>query len=96
MILTIDKIENDIKQLTNEYSIKKVTLFGSYAEGNCTEDSDVDLMVEFNTPQVSLFTISGLKIRLQDMLGKDVDIVHAPLPENSLLEVGKELLLYEA
>ncbi|MCR4770971.1 MAG: nucleotidyltransferase domain-containing protein [Oscillospiraceae bacterium] len=71
-------------------------LFGSYASGTNTQQSDVDLLVEFLQPQVSLLTLSALKLRMEELLGLDVDIVHGPLPESSLLEVDRRISLYGA
>lgn len=96
MILTTDKIREGVCIVSKEYPIKKVSLFGSYAEGNSNEDSDVDLLIEFSVPHVSLLDISGIKLRLQDIFGKNVDVVHAPLEDNAMIEIGKELALYEA
>ena len=58
MTLSLDTISKGIKKISNEYPIKKVTLFGSYADGSFTEESDVDLLVEFHTQAVSLFMLS--------------------------------------
>lgn len=60
------------------------------------ENSDVDLLVEFDTPHVSLFLLCGLRLRLQDELGKDVDLIHAPICEDSIIEIRDEISLYES
>ena len=96
MTLSLNAITDSVKAVADDYSLKKVTLFGSYADGSCTEDSDVDLLVEFDTPSVSLFTLAGLKLGLEDILQKKVDVLHSPLDSNSLLEINKTLVLYEA
>ncbi|MCM1245215.1 MAG: nucleotidyltransferase domain-containing protein [Roseburia sp.] len=96
MLLTIDKIERGVKKVSRDYPIKKVSLFGSYANGTFDENSDVDLLVEFDVPHVSLFLLSGLRLRLQDELGKDVDLVHAPISKDSIIEIGEEISLYES
>ena len=94
-MLTIEHIKTVASKLAGFYLIKKISLFGSYAEGIADENSDVDLLVEFYTPNVSLFTLSDLKYALEDELKKDVDIVHAPIFENSLLKLNKVIELYE-
>ena len=58
--------------------------------------SDVDLIVEFAQPRVSLLTISELKLRMEELLGTDVDIVHGPLTEDSLLDADRRIPLYGA
>ncbi len=94
-MLTIDRIKTAASRLADSYPIKKVSLFGSYAEGTADETSDVDLLVEFYTPSVSLFTLSDIKSAMEDELRKDVDIVHAPVLNESLLKLNKVIHLYE-
>lgn len=96
MLLTVDKIQQGVRKISKNYPIKKVSLFGSYADGNFDENSDVDLLVEFDVPHVSLFLLSGLRLRLQDELGKNVDLVHVPISEDSMIEIREEISLYES
>lgn len=96
MPLTVEKIEQGVKKVSKDYPIKKISLFGSYADGTCDENSDVDLLVEFDIPHVSLFLLSGLRFQLQDELGKDVDLIHAPISEDSIIEIREEISLYES
>jgi predicted nucleotidyltransferase len=49
-------------------------LFGSYARGEATEDSDIDLHVWSGSIR-GLFQLSGFMLDLQDALGKEVDVV---------------------
>ena len=51
-----------------------VAVVGSVARGEDTPDSDVDLLVDFG-PGASLFDVSGLKIRLEELLGCEVDVI---------------------
>jgi predicted nucleotidyltransferase len=69
--------------------------FGSYAEGAHTKTSDVDLIVEFLTPAVSLITLSSLKYRLEEELNTEVDIIHGPLKQDSFITLGKVVSVYE-
>lgn len=39
------ELENIIKKITENSSAKEIILFGSYAKGNATEESDIDLCV---------------------------------------------------
>lgn len=95
-MLTIDDIKNTIASIADEYQLTKVTLFGSRANGNFHEDSDVDLLVEFTTKSVSLLRIISLKNRLEDEWHLEVDVVHAPIPDKSMLVVEKEIAIYAA
>ena len=76
------------------YPIKRASYFGSYAEGRQNEASDLDLLLEFHTPAVSLIMLSAIKNDLQEQLKIPVDIIHGPLTDNSFIEIGKEVLVY--
>lgn len=93
--MNIDDMKKLIKNVVVEYPIKKVTLFGSRANNTNRSDSDVDLIIEFYEP-VSLLTLSRLRLRLEELLGLDVDLVHGPLQKDDLVEVNNEVELYVA
>ena len=65
-MLTIDDIKKTVAEIAPKYNLKRVTLFGSRANGNFRDDSDVDLIVDFSAP-VSLLDISELKIDLEEI-----------------------------
>lgn len=93
--MTNDMIKEKVISIVREYPVKRVTLFGSRAEETNQENSDVDLIVEFFEP-VSLFTLSEIKLRLEELLGLDVDVIHGPIRDGDLIEVRKEIELYAA
>ena len=86
---TEERIRSVIHSLKDIYSLRRVSVFGSYAEGRATDTSDLDLLVEFDEPAVSLITLNLLKYDIEDALGLPVDVIHAPLPDNSLIKPGK-------
>ncbi|WP_312811344.1 nucleotidyltransferase domain-containing protein [Sedimentibacter sp.] len=94
-MITIEQIKSEIQEAAKEYDIKKVELFGSYAEGTHTDTSDIDILVEFVTPAISLLTLAALKYKLEKKLNKEVDIVHGPLENDSLLNLKKVISIYE-
>lgn len=56
--------------------VLKVWLFGSYARGEETPESDVDLLVEFDhSSPIGLFAYAQMWRELQERLGCDVDLV---------------------
>lgn len=56
--------------------VLKAWLFGSYARGEETPESDVDLLVEFDhSSPIGLFTYAQIWRELQERLGVDVDLV---------------------
>lgn len=95
-MLTIGKIKEGINTVVNEYPIKKVDLFGSYANGTNHEESDVDLLVEFITASISLLTLNALKYRLEELYDIEVDVIHAPLDDDAMIEIGKVVPIYES
>ncbi len=94
-MLTIDQIKDVASSIAAYHSIKKISLFGSYADGTANENSDIDLLIEFLIPNVSLLTLSNIKNELEDKLKKSVDIIHMPITKESLLEFNKVIDLYE-
>lgn len=88
-MLTHEKIVVAVKKASARFPLNKASYFGSYAEGSASEDSDLDLLVEFNNPSVSLLTIIGLKHFLEDELSKPVDIVESPIVPGAIIEIGK-------
>lgn len=95
-VLNIQQIMDGVKTVAAEYPITKVELFGSYAEGRNQQDSDVDLLVEFSSPRVSLITLNGLKCRLEEILNTEVDVIHGPLPDGAMLEINRRIPVYGA
>lgn len=66
--------KNNLKNLIALHKIRRIAVFGSYAAGTQTRSSDVDFLVDFKK-DADLLDQSGLKIDLQEMLGKKVDVV---------------------
>ena len=91
--MTIEMLKSDILTIVNDYPIKRITLFGSRAAGTDHEGSDVDLIMEFSLP-ISLLTLSMIKLKLEEILKVGVDIVHGPIEESDLIEIGKVVELY--
>jgi len=51
-------------------------LFGSFARGNYSENSDVDIMIEMKTDKTyTLFDVFDIQYRLEKLLKRKVDIV---------------------
>ena len=56
--------------------VLKAWVFGSYARGEETEDSDVDILfVPDRSQHFSLFTLGGMYMDLKDLLGREVDLI---------------------
>jgi predicted nucleotidyltransferase len=77
------------KELKEEYKVKTIGIFGSYARGEQKETSDIDILVEFyETP--SLLDFIGLEQYLSDLLNIKVDLVSSksihPLIKDYIME----------
>jgi len=94
-MLTHERIVAAVAKKAEQFSVKKVSYFGSYAEGNATEKSDLDLLVEFTQTPVSLLTIFGLQQDLEDELNIPVDVIRVPFPENSYIKIGNMVNVYQ-
>jgi predicted nucleotidyltransferase len=88
-MLTHERIVEATKKAAKEFPLTKVSYFGSYAEGRATDESDLNLLVEFEEPSISILTLIRLKRYLEEALAKPVDVIHAPLPQGSIIEVGR-------
>ncbi len=94
-MLTEINIREAINDIVIKYPIKKISLFGSYADGNANEDSDIDLLVEFLSANVSLIMLYNIKEEIKNRLRKEVDLIHAPIDEDSLIKINKVIDIYE-
>jgi predicted nucleotidyltransferase len=88
-VLTHEIIVDVVKKAAKIFPLTKAEYFGSYADGQATEDSDLDLLVEFDQPAISILTIVRLKHYLEGEFDKSVDIIHAPLPQGAIIEINK-------
>lgn len=62
-----------LPELRERYSVRSLSIFGSYARGEQTAESDLDLLVEFEkTP--TLYAFVGLGLDLEELLGTKVDL----------------------
>ncbi len=94
-MLTLNQIKDSLSEIVIKYPIKKLSLFGSYADGSAREDSDLDILIEFSSPNVSLFILSDIKDEIESKLNRGIDLIHAPIDENSLIKINKVVDIYE-
>ncbi len=53
-------------------------------------------LIDFLTPTVSLFLILEIRYRIQELLKKNVDVIHGPLPKDAMIRIDREVPLYES
>lgn len=68
--------------------VRRLVLFGSFPRGEATQDSDVDLLVEFD--QASFRAWVGAKRLLEGALGRKVDLVTSAAVRPHLWETIRE------
>ena len=92
----MNMIQQAVNQAAAEYPVKRIELFGSYADGTADEESDVDFLVEFAENPTSLIHICGLRETLSELLKSDVDIVKLPRKPDDGLHINRTMCLYES
>jgi len=76
MIYTIEQLKERIIPVAEKYRLPAVYLFGSYARGDATEDSDVDILVDRTGTEIKgLLALGGLYNDLCESVGKKVDMI---------------------
>ncbi len=86
----IEEIKKTLIEVLRKHGVKKAALFGSIVRGEATEESDIDLLIEFEGRK-SLLDLAGLKLELQEILRRRVDV----LTYKSLHPLLKERILSE-
>ena len=71
-----------------KYGIHSLSIFGSVARDQALPNSDIDILVDFEKP-VGLFEYARLKLYLESVLGREVDLV---TPEALRKELREDIL----
>lgn len=93
---SISDIQRIVSKLAAEYGAERVYLFGSYARGDMTGTSDIDLRIDKGA--IRGFQLGGLLLDLEEALGTPVDLIPTgSLDERFLSSIQREeVLLYDA
>jgi len=74
--MTLEEIKKVAEAACSKYRVKRLDLFGSLARGDNSSGSDVDLLVEFEDPDLHLSKrFFGLLHYLEDALGREIDLL---------------------
>ena len=76
MVYTIQEIRSKVLPILVKYRIPAMYLFGSYARGDATEDSDIDLLIDTTgTELTSLLRLGALYCDLEEAFQKPIDLI---------------------
>lgn len=93
--MTMESIKKKILPILKRQNVLKAAIFGSVARGEMKKRSDIDILVKLSKNK-SLLDLAGLKIELEEKLGKKVDLVEysilPPLAKNRILKEQKKIL----
>lgn len=84
MIYTIDEIREKVIPVAERYGVDSVNLFGSYARGEATGDSDIDFYID-KGDITNLFLLSGFIQDLEEILMCHVDVVTTGISDKKFL-----------
>jgi uncharacterized protein len=93
----IAEIKRAIVPILKKNGVVKAGIFGSYARGEATKKSDIDVLIQFKGRK-SLLDLVGVKLDIEDKLKRKADVVEYsalhPLLRKSILK--EEVRIYEA
>ena len=92
------KIIRNIQDYLQKQPVEKAWLFGSFARKTASYDSDIDMLVQFdNAAKIDLFDYVGIKQDLEEVTGRQVDLVQqgqeSPHVQTAIAE--EKVLIYE-
>lgn len=74
MNLTVEHIGDAVRGVARDYDVEAAYVFGSFARGDASGDSDVDIRLECG-PSMRYGLLDEIRIKLEGELGRNVDIV---------------------
>ncbi len=72
--MTVQTLKKEIVPTLKRQGAVKIAIFGSFATGKEKKTSDVDILVKFKN-EATLLQLSNMKLKLEDKLGKKVDLL---------------------
>lgn len=69
----LKELRSKIIEILKKRKVKKAGIFGSYARGEQKRNSDIDILIQ-PPPNIG-FGFAGIKLELEEILGKKVDLI---------------------
>ena len=79
----LTELSKNKSYIEKNFEVDKIGLFGSYAKGKQTEDSDIDIYVEFK--HKTFDNLAGLWNYLEELYHKKIDLYHKHKNNNQVL-----------
>ena len=97
MPFTLDEIREKSVPIAQKYGVKRLGLFGSYARGEASDESDLDFLIDTGKLH-GLIQYFGFVYDLEDTFGCHVDVITDGIEDRDFLNRIKhdEVVLYEA
>lgn len=70
----IEELREKVLAVLRRNDVKRAAFFGSIVRGEMTDESDVDILVEF-AGRKRLMDLSGFKIELEEAIDREVDVL---------------------
>lgn len=70
----IQQHQKEIKKICQEEGISYLAIFGSHARGEATDNSDIDMLVEFSKP-IGLLKHASVQLKLESLFQRKVDLI---------------------
>lgn len=88
----IHTLNKEKAYLEKMYEVEKIGLFGSYAKDMATDESDIDIYVEFK--HKTFRNIAGLWVYLENLYNKKIDLLHKHKQANGAIfdQIQKEVI----
>ncbi|MCX7017996.1 MAG: nucleotidyltransferase family protein [Candidatus Sumerlaeota bacterium] len=88
----LKRIADKRDELKERFTVKRIGIFGSFARGDEGPESDVDIIVELGEPTFDNYM--DLKFRLEEVLGRSVDLVIADTVKPRLKPIIEHEVVY--
>lgn len=84
LTLNLQLPEDKLVEFCQRWKVSELALFGSVLRDDFRPDSDIDVLITF-APEAKrgLLTLAKMKHELEDLLGREVDLVSKPAIETS-------------
>lgn len=97
MPYTIDEIKRTVEPIAKKHDLSAVWLFGSYARGEATDESDVDLVLDLTGSPTLGFAVCGLFDEFSEAFANGADCIsegqlHQPSFRRTSERFKKEVL----